>query len=270
MNSEINISVLLPTRGRTTSLETSLVSLASLAQDKDKLEFLLAFDNDDSESFAWFLENTASQLDAHGVTYKALGFERLGYIRLNEYLNSLARHAHGKWLLFWGDDAIMHTQGWDQHIMAVEDFYVLRMPAHRLHPYAIFPIVPRAWTELFGYLSPHQLTDSWVSQVAYMLDIMKDIPVDITHDRFDLTGNNNDETYKNRPMLEGNVNDPRDFNHSNWRQKRITDCRKLNEHLRSQGREVSWFDSVLRGDQDPWEHMTSDERDPNHQIAKFA
>jgi hypothetical protein len=270
MNSEINISVLLPTRGRTKSLETSLVSLAELAEQKTKLEFLLAFDDDDSESFEWFLENIAPQLDAHGVTYQALGFERLGYIRLNEYLNALAKHAQGSWLLFWGDDAIMHTQGWDQRIMEVKDFYVLRMPAHRQHPYAIFPIVPRAWTELFGYLSPHQLTDSWVSQVAYMLDIMHDIPVEITHDRFDLTGNNNDETYANRPMLEGNAKDPRDFNHQSWRQRRLADCRQLNKYLKAQGRDGAWFDRVLRGEQDPWEKMTSPERDPNRQIAKFS
>lgn len=261
--------MLLPTRGRTTSLQTSLTTLVQCADDPQSLQILLAFDDDDTESFEWFLEHTSPVLDAAGVEYQALGFKRLGYIRLNEYLNELARHATGEWLLFWGDDAVMHTQGWDQRIREVQKFHVLRMPTHNQHPYAIFPIVPRAWFELFGYLSPHQLTDSWVSQVAYILDIMLDIAVEITHDRFDLTGNNNDETYKNRPMLEGNPENPRDFNHITWRNRRFQDCKKIYQLLKLQGQNTQWFEAVLEGRQDPWEKMTSAECDPNRQITKL-
>lgn len=270
MNSKIDISVLLPTRGRTTSLRTSLLTLAQTAEQKDKLQILLAFDDDDQESFEWFQQNTAPELDAMGVEYLAMGFQRLGYIRLNEYLNALAQHAQGNWLLFWGDDAIMHTSGWDQRIREVEGFRVLRMPTHNQHPYAIFPIVPRAWVDLFGYLSPHQLTDTWVSQIAYILDIMHNINVEITHDRFDLTGNNNDVTYHNRPMLEGNIRDPRDFNHASWRLRRFNDAKKIYALLRERGQDVTWFESVLKGKQDPWAKMVSDECDPNHQVAKYS
>lgn len=245
------------------------MTLATLAADRDQLQILLAFDNDDEISFTWFNQNVAPQLDQLNVEYSAFGFERLGYIRLNEYLNTLAQHATGDWLLFWGDDAIMHSQDWDRKITEVKRFQILRMPAHRQHPYAIFPIIPRAWVDLFGYISPHQLTDSWVSQVAYMLDIMHNIEVEITHDRFDLTGNNHDDTFKNRPMLEGNATDPRDFNHPGWRQRRLDDAKKLAAHLRAQGYDMSWFDRVLVGQQDPWEKMTSAEYDPNHQIARL-
>jgi hypothetical protein len=245
------------------------MTLADLAADKKGLEILLAFDEDDLDSFSWFNENIAPMLDDLGVGYSALGFERLGYLRLNEYLNSLAKHATGDWLLFWGDDAIMHSQSWDQQIIAHQGFNILRMPAHRQHPYAIFPIIPKAWVDLFGYISPHQLTDSWVSQIAYMLDIMHNIDIEITHDRFDLTGNNNDETYKNRPMLEGNPKDIRDFNHPGWRQRRINDAKKLSDYLKTQGQDMTWFDRVLLGQQDPWEKMTSAEYDPNRQIARL-
>ena len=193
----------------------------------------------------------------------------MGYIRLNEYLNELSGHATGEWLLFWGDDAIMHTQGWDQRIREVQGFRVLRMPTHNQHPYAIFPIVPRTWIELFGYLSPHQLTDTWVSQMAYILNIMHDIDVEITHDRFDLTGNNNDDTYRNRPMLEGNPRDPRDFNHVTWRNRRFQDCRRIYEHMREQGQDNTWFENVMAGKQDPWARMVSEECDPNRQVMKY-
>jgi len=252
----VAISMLLPTRGRTTSLKTSLLTLAELADDPHSIEMLLAFDDDDTASYAWFAANIAPRLDEIGVRYTAMGFERLGYIRLNEYLNELAKSARGDWLFFWGDDAVMRSQGWDTRVREQTGrFRVLRMPTHNGHPYAIFPIVPRSWFEMFGYLSPHQLTDTWCSYIGYMLDIMQDIDVDVLHDRADLTGNNNDETFANRPMLEGNPHDPRDFYHANWNQRRIEDCAKLAETLRSQGEDVSWWDLARQGQQDPFAKM---------------
>lgn len=266
---DTSISILLPTRGRTTTLRDSLVSLANLADNPSKVEFLLAFDHDDANSIEWCQENVLPELDQRGCKYTVLGFERLGYIRLNEYVNSLAAQAQGQWLFFWGDDAVMLTQGWDSRIVEVDKFRVLRIPTHNQHPYAIFPIVPREWYELFGYISAHQLSDSYVSQVAYMVDIVQDIAVEVIHDRFDITGNNNDDTYKNRPMLEGNINDPRDFNHISWRQRRMKDGSKLSDYLEKQGYDMTWFRNVMSGKQDPWAKMVSPERDPNKQLTSF-
>lgn len=260
------ISVLLPTRGRRDCLRTSLVTLARQARCPQDIEILLAFDNDDGDTSQWFLDNVSPELDELGVSWTIYQYPRLGYLRLNEYVNSLARRAQGRWLMFWGDDAVMISEGWDDQIRAVPDFRVLRMPTHRSHPYAIFPIVPRAWFETLGHISAHQLTDSYVSQIAYILDIMHNIDVEVIHDRFDITGNNNDETYANRPMLEGNVNDPRDFNHRDWRVRRYQDADKLAEYMRAQGQDCTWWDRVRRREQDPWERMLSPEQDPNGQV----
>ena len=267
---QYNISVLLPTRGRREVLQTSLLSLFEHADHPERCELLLAFDQDDQISSDYFTSNIAPDLDDLGVTYAAYEFERLGYIRLNEYINAIAAHSRGRWLMFWGDDAVMESQGWDTEIVSVPDFRVLRIPTHNQHPYAIWPIVPRAWYDLFGYMSPHQLTDTWVSQVAYLLDIMQNIPVQATHDRFDLTGNNNDETFANRPMLEGRPGDPRDFNHVNWRQRRLEDCERLSIMLESQGQDMSWWKGVKAGTQDAWAKMCSREFDPNGQVSSFA
>jgi len=266
----IELSVLLPTRGRTDMLKRSLLSLADLADHTSRIEMLLAFDDDDTASSDWCMENVLPELDQRGIEYNLLQFPRLGYIRLNEYVNALARRARGRWLMFWGDDAVMETQGWDSRILEVNDFHVLRIPTHNLHPYAIFPIVPRKWVELLDCFSPHQLSDSTVSQMGYMLDIVKNIDVQVTHDRFDITGNNRDETWENRPMLEGNPQDPRDFNHIAWRQRRVSDCKKLSQYLREQGQDTSWFDNVLAGKQDPWAKMISPEYDPNKQVARHS
>lgn len=264
-----DITVLLPTRGRTRALDTSLRSLIGLAADPSRVEILLAFDNDDTDSSDYFQEHIAPWIAQQGAAFTAYCFDRLGYLRLNEYINSLCRYAQGQWLFFWGDDAIMESPSWDQAILSCPDFRVLRIPTHNQHPYAIFPIVPRAWVELFGYFSPHQLNDSWVSQVGYMMDIIQNIPVKVTHDRFDITGNNNDATYQNRPMLEGNLQDPRDFNHVSWRQQRLQDCEQLAQYLQSRNQDTSWWQAVKAGKQDPFERMLSPEYDPNHQVSSL-
>lgn len=261
------ISVLLATRGRTDILKRSLVSLLDTASDVSNIEILLAFDNDDKETFQWVEDNLLPALDDRSADYTCLSFDRLGYIRLNEYYNALSLRAQGQWLLFWGDDAIMYTQDWDKIIMAETRFRVLRAKSHNEHPIAVFPIVPKKWAEMFGYFSPHQLNDNWVSQVAYMADIMVNVPIEIEHDRFDLTGNNNDETYQNRPMLEGNPNDPRDFHHLSWTKRRFDDVEKIAEYLQSHGEDTTWWTNVKAGKQDPWEKLKLN--DVNKQMVQF-
>ena len=51
------ISILLATRKRTEMLKKSLASLVNLADDPTSIEILLAFDNDDIDTFNWVNEN---------------------------------------------------------------------------------------------------------------------------------------------------------------------------------------------------------------------
>ena len=215
MSNEYSIAVLLPTRGRTDALSRSVISLVNRAVMLDKIQLMFAFDNDDDVGKAHFTEHLQPWLDSKGVDYTAMEFEPLGYGRLNEYINALAQQASADWLFFWNDDAIMDSSGWDKVISGYTgQFKLLAVHTHKDHPYSIFPIVPKAWQDVLGYLSPHPLTDAWLSQVAYKLDIWERIPVHVTHDRRDLTGNNNDQTFNSRNMdqLEGNPNNPK----KNW------------------------------------------------------
>lgn len=264
-----DISVLIPTRGRTTALETSIMSLVNNADDACRIEIFFAFDDDDQKSSAFCLENIVPRLQESGVEYSVMEFQRLGYLRLNEYINEMAKSATGRWLFFWTDDTIMNTKGWDSIVAQHDKFRLLRIPSHNQHPYAIVPIVPRKWFEMFGYMSAHQLTDTWVSQISYILDIVEHLPIDVTHDRYDLTGNNFDDTWNNRPMLEGNIHDPRDFNHVTWRSRRWADCERIADYLESLGDDMTWFRNVQKNLQDPWAKMTSKELDPNNQIARI-
>ena len=255
MTTKIDISVLLPTRGRPGALEHCLTSLLNKARNPHTVEVLLAFDRDDTDHMTYFEDVIVPWLRTTGVTYTALKFQRLGYIRLNEYLNELARHSQGDWLFFWNDDANMVTVGWDQIIAGhTGQLRLLRATTNHEHPYAIFPIVPRQWVDITGHLSPHQINDAWVSQIAFMLDIMETIPVHIHHDRFDLTGQNGDRTFEERVMLENLPSqDTRDFNHPGWVEVRVKEAIKLAEHIEHQEqRLLTHFRQGLRNEIDIW------------------
>ena len=268
MTNEYRIAVLLPTRGRTAALSRSVESLVNLAKDPDSIQIMLGFDNDDPVGIEHFSSVLQPWLDERNLHYTAMTFEPMGYIRLNEYVNTLAEKSSADWLVFWNDDAIMETQDWDHEIASYTgQFKVLAFRTHNDHPYSIFPIVPRAWMDVLGHLSPHQISDGWISQNAYCLDVMQRIPVHVKHDRADLTGNNLDQTYENRPMLEGNPSSPRDFHHPAWVVKRMDECEKLNNYLKSQGLNSKFWDNVKTSKQDPWQRLR--ENDVNNQMRQF-
>lgn len=270
MTKKYSISILLPTRGRAEMLERSVKSVVELADNPQNLQLMFGFDNNDAVGVAHFNEVVQPWLEQQKVSYTALGFEPMGYIRLNEYVNELARRSDAQWLVFWNDDAVMETKGWDTEITKHNgEFKLLAFHTHNDHPYSIFPIVPREWLDLLGYLSPHQISDAWLSQQAYMLDIWERIAVDVLHDRHDLTGNNNDETFQNRPMLEGNLSDPRDFHSQQQLAIRHQDCVKIAQYLEQErGQDMSFFANIFQGKQDPWEKLKVN--DVNKQMVQFA
>jgi hypothetical protein len=102
-----------------------------------------------------------------------------------------------------------------------------------------------------------------------MLDILERIPVEVLHDRHDLTGNNKDETFLNRPMLEGNPMDPMDFHSIPQTQKRQQDAAKIADYLHKQcGINMQFFADIFTGKQDPWEKLKVN--DVNRQMVQFA
>jgi hypothetical protein len=266
-NNSIKISILLPTRGRTEQLARSVKSLIATADNSTEIEWLFGFDSDDSTTYQWFEVNVIPDIVASGGTYTCLQFEPLGYERLHEYVNALAAVAEGNWFVFWNDDAVMETAGWDTVINSYTGRFCLQaFDTHNLHPYSIFPIVPKEWFEVVGHLSRHQLNDAWLSQIAWILDIMQRIDVRVNHDRFDLTGNNNDSTYQQRKIFEGNINDSRDFNHVSNRVARFKDATVIAEYLKSQGVDMTRWDDVLAKKVDPWDKMLA--ADVNNQVSR--
>jgi hypothetical protein len=268
MNTQFDIAILLATRGRQEPLMRSLQSLVDLADNAKRIQFMLAFDRDDAVGIDYFVSTVQPWMDQQGLRYHAEVFEPMGYINLHKYNNAMAAKTASDWLVIWNDDAVMETHGWDTVIASYTgQFQLLAFHTHRDHPYSIFPIVPRSWFDLLGYISPHPTQDGWVSQQAYMLDIWQRIPVNVLHDRYDLTGNNADETFRNRPMLEGKPTDPRDFHSQQMIELRHQDCGKLAAYMVSQGVSIEFFENIFRGMQDPWEKLA--QNDVNGQMVQF-
>lgn len=269
MKPEFDIAILLPTRGRGRMMEQSIQSLITMAKNPERLQLMFGFDNDDQIGTQHFKQVLQPWLDTHEIAYTAMSFAPMGYIRLNEYVNELAYNSNASWLVFWNDDAIMQSQDWDETIMShINTFKLLAFDTHNKHPYSIFPIVPREWLDLLGYLSPHQISDAWLSQQAYMLNIMQRTDIKVLHDRYDLTGNNQDETFKNRPMLEGNPLDANDFHSETQVKIRHNDCAKLAAYLNKKyGISTKFFEDIFKGTQDPWEQLKAN--DVNNQMVQF-
>ena len=79
-----DISVLLPTRGRTDALRKSIQSLYDNATNPAAIQLMLGFDRDDSVGLSYFDRSLKPWLDSINANYTAMKFEPMGYIRLNE------------------------------------------------------------------------------------------------------------------------------------------------------------------------------------------
>ena len=251
------ISILLPTRGRKEVLKTSIMTLLDNVNDPTCLELLFGLDEDDNDVIEYIKTEIAPILQEQGVESRANIFKPLGYENLHNYVNTLAQSATGEWLFFWNDDCLMQTKDWDVVINSYTGQFKLLAPKdnHNGHPYAILPIIPRDWFILIGHLSQNAQNDAWVSHIAYMLDIFERIDVEFIHDRADITGNNDDETFQNRKYMEGNPEDPRDFGHPDMQNARVATAHKIAWFLEKTGRDTSWWEKVKTGEQNPFEKM---------------
>ena len=256
--SESVISVLLPTRGRRDVLKTSIETLVNKANQPSRLEILFGIDEDDEGLSDYIKEELAPFFNKHSIEARASVFKPLGYENLHIYVNTLAGAATGEWLFFWNDDCLMDSQGWDDVIREHDGEFKLLAPKdnHDGHPYAILPIIPKDWFILMGHLSQNAQNDAWLSHIAYMLDIFERIDFSFTHDRADITGNNDDETFKNRKYMEGNPSDPKDFGHQDMQNARVSSASKIAWYLdkTNQG-DLTWWNAVKEGTQDPFEKM---------------
>lgn len=262
-----DIAITIPTRGRTTALMTSIMSMINRATRPDRIQVIVGFDQDDMSSVDYFNENIKPVLIEKDIAHTVMITPRYGYYKLNHYVNLMAKIAEAHWIIFWNDDAIMDTDGWDRVIASYNDkFRLLSFRAHNDHPYSIFPIVPHMWVRVLGHVARHQQSDHEVSHMAYLLNIFERINVHVTHDRADLTGNNNDETYANRPYATNDPNHIDSFYHPTYTNARHQDLDRLTEYMKYIGMDTSWWEGVKAGtNKEPFVKLA--DNDPNFQTV---
>ena len=255
------ISIILPTRGRTNgALQASIESLLKNADDPSRIEIMLGVDDDDQESIDWVNNDASDFVKPYGCACKAKVFRPLGYEQLNVYVNLLCHASSGSWLFLWNDDALMQTKGWDTVVRSYDgQFKCLAPQDNHDHPFAIFPLIPADWFVLCDAWSINAQNDTWVSVIARMNGIFERIDIDILHDRADMTGGNDDETFANRKYMEGNLQDPKDFNHPNMQQARMHHASKIDWFLKKLGVHTtpSPFEQFVNGTINPFEDMSS-------------
>lgn len=197
------ISVVFCSRGRPDSLARALCSMYEHAAEPDEVEVIVAVDPDDIETIGATDGN--GPLGSLNLPRQA-GFwvapERYGYTGLHLYLNQLAKMAKGTWCLWFNDDMIMQTPGWDTVIRANRPA-ILWPKANHVHHANIVPAWPRAWSDAIGHVSPTSHMDTYLQWLGDTLGRHDRIPVEVLHDRADVTGGHDDQTYAEGRKLLG-------------------------------------------------------------------
>ena len=193
------ISILCPTRKRASQCIKACDSLLDKASKPENVELLFAFDDDDTAS--------AEIINAHykssNADFKSFVYPRYGYQNLHLYVNDLCFNSTGEWLFLWNDDCIMLSDGWDDAIRSYTDQFVMINP--KTFPEEVgldnlwFPIIPRLWYETTGRLSGNAQNDGWLQMLTDVTNNrVWENSIEILHDRADITGNNDDDTYRER------------------------------------------------------------------------
>lgn len=194
-----SVIVLLPSRGRVPSLIDSVASLVHKADRPGLIEILVAADPDDNKTSTY-----ASRLPR---TACWVAPQRYGYGGLHHYFNGLANLALSNyprgvgpgWFLLWNDDARMLTGGWDSvlltepHETVVADLWVDKHSPDL----CTFPAVRRWAVAAIGSFSPITChCDTWWQDIGRALGAIRPVPIKVDHQRYDLTGQHNDEIYR--------------------------------------------------------------------------
>lgn len=200
MDNKILVSVMLPTRQRTDLVKRSVISLLEKSADPTTIEVLIAYDNDDQMSKDYFVDEWKQLISSYKSHTQVYETPAWGYGDLNNYYNLLASNAQGQWLLLWNDDALMISQNWDKEVESNRDFLgMIHMTTDNFQKnLTLFPMVPKKWIDVFGCLSLSNLNDSWIQDICAEAGTVLPISSKVFHDRFDVTGNNQDSTYLNR------------------------------------------------------------------------
>lgn len=157
----VNISMLLPARGRPDNLKASVESVFALAKKPDEVEVVVRLDDDDPH-----LDREIQILRAHDRVRIFRG-PRLGYHNMHTMYNKLAELSRGEWLFMWNDDIEMVTKDWDV-LTRESPLYAVQFVRRDVTPTSDYtlPIIGKPLFDVLGHISENAYCDAWISDVS--------------------------------------------------------------------------------------------------------
>jgi hypothetical protein len=110
------------------------------------------------------------------------------------------------------------------------------------------------------------MIDAEISQMAYMLDLIEIVDIDVTHNQVELVQNTTD-AIKPKHRFEGHPENVQDFHYPATIEQRHTDCDQLCAYMKNLGQDTSFWQGVKDKSQDPWERLQAN--DINRHMFQF-
>jgi hypothetical protein len=217
----MSISVVFASRGRPDSLVAAVDSLNQTAKQPENVEIIIGVDPDDT---SWLSVDVPSNV----IVWTAP--ERYGYNCLHKYLNELAKIASGDWLMWFNDDMRMVSKSWDDVIQSHRPAVIWPFANH-VHHANIAPAWPRAWSEATGHASPTSHMDTYWQRIGEAIGRHDRVTIELIHDRADVTGNHNDQTYAEGRKLLGSEGMVPGWNEDSFQQHVARDSAIIRELL---------------------------------------
>lgn len=166
MDDDVNISLLLPTRGRPALLRRLLDSVADTTANLRELEIVLYVDEDDVPS--------------HEVSHPSLSLKRL--IRspgqtMGSMNQACYEESRGRYVMLLNDDVVFRTKHWDRSVyQAFAQFpddiaLVYGNDLHRKKSLATLPILSRTVCEILGGVCPKGYLNVYID--LHLFDLFK-------------------------------------------------------------------------------------------------
>jgi len=208
-------SILIPTRNRFDSLLKAINSIVNTTKDLSRVEILIRFDEDDESSISRIKELPTDEIDINIIIGK-----RYKYEELHRYVNEMCEETKGEFIVWFNDDCIIQSNGWDDIIAEYIGKTICFYPNNKKTGSGnIFPIISRKIYETLGHFSLSQQVDTWQAHVCNKagLEIRRDDLVFIHNRKQSYVSDENRQSILNKTRRVWNKT----------KKKRLEDVEKL-------------------------------------------
>jgi hypothetical protein len=137
-------------------------SIVNNTKDLNRVEIIIRFDDDDQKSLSRIDELPKDKIDMNIMIGK-----RYQYIELHKYVNEMCKETKGEFIVWFNDDCIIETAGWDNILFKYTGKIVCLYPDNKgTGSGNIFPVISRKIYEALGHFSLSQQVDTWQSHIC--------------------------------------------------------------------------------------------------------